>query len=40
MDGQGTTRSRWAALLFVAAVVAVALNQRPAVVAWPRCWAT
>src|SRR5919112_916476 len=33
MDGQGTTRSRWAALLFVAAVVAVALNQRPAVVA-------
>src|SRR3712207_1255777 len=29
MDGQGTTRSRWAALLFVAA----ALNQRPAVVA-------
>ena len=33
MDGQGTTRSRWTALLFVAAVVAVALNQRPAVVA-------
>ena len=33
MDGGGTTRSRWAALLFVAAVVAVALNQRPAVVA-------
>jgi MFS transporter, CP family, cyanate transporter len=33
MDAGGTTRSRWAALLFVAAVVAVALNQRPAVVA-------
>src|ERR687885_2760065 len=33
MDGQGTTRSRWTALLFFAAVVAVALNQRPAVVA-------
>lgn len=33
MDGGGTTRSRWATLLFVAAVVAVALNQRPAVVA-------
>lgn len=33
MDGGGTARSRWAALLFVAAVVAVALNQRPAVVA-------
>ncbi|MGY1590451.1 MFS transporter [Geodermatophilus sp. SYSU D00708] len=32
MDAGGTTRSRGAALLFVAAVVAVALNQRPAVV--------
>ncbi|MGY1691082.1 MFS transporter [Geodermatophilus sp. SYSU D01105] len=32
MDAGGRTRSRGAALLFVAAVVAVALNQRPAVV--------
>ena len=35
MAGHGTTRSRWAALLFVAAIVAVALNQRPAVVVAP-----
>src|ERR1700712_3899870 len=33
MDGGGTARSRGAAALLVAAVVAVALNQRPAVVA-------
>jgi MFS transporter, CP family, cyanate transporter len=32
MDNGGTARSRGAALLFVVAVVAVALNQRPAVV--------
>jgi MFS transporter, CP family, cyanate transporter len=32
MDAGGTTRSRGAAFLLVAAVVAVALNQRPAVV--------
>src|SRR5437660_9550225 len=33
MDGRGTARSRGAAVLVVVAVVAVALNQRPAVVA-------
>lgn len=33
MNGGGTTRSRGAAVLLVVAVVAVALNQRPAVVA-------
>jgi CP family cyanate transporter-like MFS transporter len=33
MDPDRTTRSRWGAALLVAAIVAVALNQRPAVVA-------
>ena len=33
MDGGGTARSRGAAVLLAAAVVAVAFNQRPAVVA-------